>query len=66
MLTFKPLWRTLLDKDMSKTDLRIKASLSTATLAKLSKGEYVSMEVIERICTTLDCKIEDVIEVIKK
>ena len=51
---------------MTKTKLREQAHFSTATLAKLSKNEYVSLEVIESICKALDCNIEDVIEIRKK
>ena len=64
MLSYKPLFRLLLDRDMSKTQLKNAISLSPNVMAKLSKGEYVSMEVIERICKYLNCRIEDVIEIL--
>lgn len=63
MISYKPLFRLLLEKDMTKTQLRTAVGLSTATLAKLSKGEYISLETIENICKYLNCKIEDVIEI---
>lgn len=63
MISYKPLFRLLLEKDMTKTQLRTAVGFSSTTLAKLSKGEYVSLETIENICKYLNCKIEDVIEI---
>lgn len=63
MISYKPLFRLLLEKNMTKTQLRIAVGFSSTTLAKLSKGEYISLETIENICKYLNCKIEDVIEV---
>ena len=51
MISYKPLFRLLLEKNMSKTQLREAIGFSTATLAKLSKGEYVSLEILDKICT---------------
>lgn len=62
MFSYKPLLRQLLEKDMSKTQLRIATGMSTATLAKISKNEYISMETLDMICKYLQCRIEDVIE----
>lgn len=64
MLSYKPLFRLLLERDMSKTQLKNSVSLSPNVMSKLSKGEYVSMEVIERICKYLNCRIEDVVEIL--
>lgn len=66
MFTYKPLWKQLIDKDMTKTDLRIKTGISMGTLATMGKDEYVAMSVLDRICNTLNCNIGDVIEHIKK
>ena len=63
MISYKPLFRLLLERDMTKTQLREAIGFSSATLAKMSKGEYISLETIENICKYLDCKIEDVIEI---
>lgn len=49
--SYKPLWKILLEHDLSKTEFRELLGLSTATLAKLGKGEYVALEVIDKICT---------------
>ena len=62
MISYKPLFRLLLERDMTKTQLREAVGFSSATLAKMSKGEYISLETVENICKYLNCKIEDVIE----
>ena len=62
MISYKPLFRLLLEKDMTKTQLRECVGFSTATLAKLSKNEYVSLETIDNICKYFNCKIENVVE----
>lgn len=62
MFNYKPLLKLLIDKGMTKTQLREQLGISMATLAKISKNEYVSMKVLDDICSLLDCKIEDVIE----
>lgn len=58
---FSPLWKLLIDQGMKKTDLVDKLGISSSTLAKMGKNEYVSMEVIERICNHLNCQISDVV-----
>ena len=50
---------------MTKTELRLKADIATSALAKLSKNEQVSMEVLLKICKTLDCGLDDVVEIKK-
>ncbi len=62
MFSYKPLLKLLIDKDMTKTQLREQLGISMATLAKISKDEYISMKVLDDICNLLNCKIEDVIE----
>lgn len=66
MFSYKPLLIQLVKKEMTKTQLREAVGMSMNTLAKISKNEYVSMEVLDKICKTLDCDIEDVIEHIKE
>ena len=56
------LWKLLLDKGMKKTDLKTEAGISSNVLAKLGKNEYVSMVTMEKLCTSLDCNIEDILE----
>ena len=62
-LTYEPLWNTLKNKNMKKTDLCSMAGLSRSTIAKMGKEEYVALEVVERICKGLSCQVQDVIEV---
>lgn len=65
MVTYEKLWKLLIDKHMSKTDLRLAAGLTTSALAQLGKNEHVSLKVIEKICNALDCDIADVVELRK-
>ena len=62
MFNYKPLLKLLVKKEMAKSQLRISTGMSMATLAKISKNQYISMETLDKICNVLDCKIEDVIE----
>lgn len=61
---YKKLFKMLIDIGMKKTDLAKAAGLTPTTLARLSKGETVSMETIIKICECLNCRIEDVIELV--
>ena len=63
-VSYKKLWKLLIDKDMKKKDLQANASISWATVTKLSKGETVSMEVLMKICKTLDCNIGDIMDLV--
>ncbi len=65
-LSYNKLWKLLIDKGMTKTEMRIKADISTTTLAKLGKNETVSMDVLLRICKVLKCDISDIIEIINE
>ena len=56
------LWKLLLDKGMKRTALKSEAGISSNVLARMGKNEYVSMESMEKICNSLDCRIEDVME----
>ena len=62
MFSYKPLLKLLIDKNMTKTQLREQLGISMATLAKISKNEYISMKVLDDICSLLNCKIEDIDE----
>ena len=63
-VTYTKLWKLLLDKKMKRTDLNSIAGISSSTLAKLGKDEYVSLESIEKICCALDCNIDQIVDVI--
>lgn len=59
---YKKLWMLLLQKNMKKKDLEEQAGLSSATIAKLTKGETVTTEILERICRVLGCDVGDIME----
>lgn len=61
-VSYKKLWKLLIDRDMTKTEMRIEAGISTAALAKLGKNEHVSTEILTKICEVLHCDISDIIE----
>lgn len=63
-ISYIKLWKLLLDKKLKKTDLLQLADISTTTLAKLSKDQPVSMDVMGRICAVFSCDIGDVMEMI--
>lgn len=60
-LCYKKLWHQLIDHDMTRSDLREAIGLSPTTLAKMSKGEAVAMPILEKICSTLNCDIGDIV-----
>ena len=61
-VSYNKLWKLLIDKGLTKTELRLQTKMGTATLAKLSANENVSLDVLERICTVLSCDIGDIME----
>ena len=63
-VSYKKLWKLLIDHDMKKKDLAEKASISSYTIAKMTKGENVTTDILVRICETLNCNIEDIMEVL--
>ena len=63
-VSYKKLWKLLIDKDMKKKDLQAEAGISWSSVTKLSKGETVSMEVLIKVCKALNCDIGDIIELI--
>ena len=65
-VSYDKLWKLLIDKRMNKTELRLKTDMSTSTLAKLSKNEVVSMDVMFRICKVLDCNVGDIMDATKE
>lgn len=65
-VSYKKLWKLLIDKDMKKKDLRAATGLSTTTLAKLGKNENVSTDILEKICKALECNIGDIMEVVEE
>lgn len=65
-VSYKKLWKLIIDKDLKKSDVRKSAKVSASTFSKMNKNEYVALEVIERICNVLECDIGDVVEIAKE
>lgn len=63
-VSYKKLWKLLIDKDMKKKDLQMTAGISWASVTKMSKGENVSMEVLIKVCQALNCNIGDIMDVV--
>lgn len=64
-ISYKKLWKLLVEKEMTRTELRLKAGISTGALANLGKNKSVSVEVIAKICVALDCNPDDVVEFVE-
>lgn len=62
-VSYKKLWKLLIDKDMKKKDLRQATGMSTTSLAKLSKNENINTEILVKICKVLECDIGDIMEI---
>ena len=60
--SYKPLWKLLIDKNMSRRELGRRLGLSTSTLTHMGRGDYVSLKVIDKICIELHCGPADVME----
>jgi putative transcriptional regulator len=63
-ISYKKLWKLLIDRDMKKNDLREVAGISTASMAKLGKNENVTTDVLVKICNALKCDISDIMEIL--
>ena len=61
-VSYKKLWKLLIDRDMTRTQLRKEAKISTGALAKLGKNENVNTEILVKICNTLHCDLNDIME----
>ncbi len=60
--SYKPLWKLLIDKEMSKKQLMEATGISKSTMDKMARNEQVSLDILDRICNYFNCKIEDIIE----
>lgn len=61
--SYNKLWKLLIDKQLTKTEMRKKAGISTNILAKMGKCEPISMESLAKICVALDCTLDDIVEI---
>ena len=64
-ISYNKLWKMLIDKNMKKSDLREKAGINSASLAKLGKGDNITTDVLLRICEAMNCRIEDILETVR-
>ena len=63
-VSYKKLFKLMIDRDIKKKDLRAMASIGNSTMAKLANNENVTMEVMAKICSALGCKLDDIVEII--
>ena len=63
-VSYNKLWKMLIDKKMSRTQMRLKAGISTKALAKLGKNESVNIDILIKICAALNCDITDIMEIV--
>ena len=63
-MNYKPLWKLLIDRDMTKSQLRVLAGISTRAMAKMGKNEDVSTDVLRKICSVLNCSLNDIVELV--
>ena len=64
-ISYKKLWKLLIDKDMMKKDLAERAGISTASIAKLGRNENVNTDILLKICKALECDVSDIMEVVE-
>lgn len=65
-VSYKRLWKLIIDKDMTNVQVRKAAIISPATFTKLKKNETVSMDVFLKLCSVLECNFEDVVEIVRE
>ena len=63
-VSYKKLWKLLIDKDMKKKDLTIKAGISSTSMSKLGRNENVTTDVLVKVCNALECDISDIMELV--
>ncbi len=64
--SYNKLWKMLIDKGITKTEMRKQAGISTNMLAKMGKGEAVSMDCLAKVCTAMNCGLDDIVEIQKE
>ena len=64
IISYKRLWKLMIDRNMNRRDLREISGISTASIAKLGKGENITTAVLLKICNSLDCNLEDIMELV--
>ncbi|MDR1568489.1 MAG: helix-turn-helix domain-containing protein [Streptococcaceae bacterium] len=64
--SYNPLWKLLIDKGLNKAKLREMTGISSASIAKLGKGDNVTTDILLRICIALDCNLQDIVEIVEE
>lgn len=64
-VSYKKLWKLLIDRDMKKKDLLAAAGISQSSLSKMRRNENVNMDILVKVCTALNCDIGDIMEIVK-
>ncbi|EAD1384467.1 helix-turn-helix domain-containing protein [Listeria monocytogenes] len=64
--SYNPLWKLLIDKGLNKAKLREMTGISSASIAKLGKGDNVTTDILLRICVALDCNLQDIVEIVEE
>ena len=65
-VNYNKLWKKLIDLEMSRTEMRLKAGISTKQLAKLGKNENVNTEILVKICQALHCNVDEIMDVVEQ
>jgi DNA-binding Xre family transcriptional regulator len=65
-VSYKRLWKQLIDKDMKKQDLAKAAGISVSSVSKITRGDNVNIDILVRICNALNCNIEDIMEIVRE
>ena len=65
-ISYKKLWKLLIDKDMKKKDLQVAAGISSASVTKRAKNENVNTDVLKKVCIALNCDIGDIMEIVSE
>lgn len=65
-VTYKKLWKMLIDRELTKAEVRAATGISPSTFSKMNRNEYVALEVLDKLCNELQCDIGDIVEVISK
>jgi DNA-binding Xre family transcriptional regulator len=64
-VSYKRLWMLIIEKDLKKAQVRQMSNVSASTFSKMSKNEYVALDVLVRLCIALDCEISDIVEIVR-
>jgi len=64
-VSYKKLWMLIIEKDLKKTQVRQMANVSASTFSKMSKNEYVALDVLVRLCIALDCELSDIVDIVR-